>query len=144
MASAGTQVALDETKLNEFMNKVVGDMGAAMNTSLVALGEKLGLYKAMGSSEPMTSTEIAQKTGTAERYVREWLNAQAASGYVNYDPATGKYWLSPEQAFALAQEDSPAYIPGFFLAAVSVAHDVERLMQAFRDGEGVGWHEHHP
>jgi SAM-dependent methyltransferase len=143
MASSGTQPALDEAKLNEFMNKAVGDMGAAMNASLIALGEQLGLYKAMGSGEPMSSAEIAQKTGTAERYVREWLNAQAAGGYVNYDPAAGKYWLSPEQAFALAQDDSPAYIPGFFLAAVSVAHDVERLMQGFRSGEGVGWHEHH-
>ena len=134
---------LSEEKLNEFMMKAIGDMGAAMNASLIAIGEQLGLYKAMGSGEKMTSAELASKTKTAERYVREWLNAQAAGGYVNYDPADGKYWLSPEQAFALAKDDSPAYLPGFFLAAVSVAHDVERLMQGFRTGEGVGWHEHH-
>jgi SAM-dependent methyltransferase len=142
MASS-PQPAIDESKLNEFMNKAIGDMGAAMNASLIAAGEQLGLYKAMGSGELMTSAEVAQKTGTSERYVREWLNAQAAGGYVNYDPASGRYWLSPEQAFALAKDDSPAYIPGFFLAAVSVAHDVERLIEGFRTGEGVGWHEHH-
>jgi SAM-dependent methyltransferase len=142
MASA-PQTAINEAKLNEFMNKAVGDMGAAMHASLIAVGEQLGLYKAMGSGERMTSAELAKRTNTAERYVREWLNAQAASGYANYDPQTSTYWLSPEQAFALANDESPAYIPGFFLAAISVAHDVDKIMQAFKTGEGVGWHEHH-
>ena len=86
MASA-SQTAINEGKLNEFMNKAVGDMGAAMHASLIAVGEQLGLYKAMGSGEHMTSAELAKRTNTAERYVREWLNAQAASGYANYDPA---------------------------------------------------------
>ena len=80
------QPPLNEAKLNEFMNKAVGDMGAAMHASLIAVGEQLGLYKAMGSGERMTSAELAKRTNTAERYVREWLNAQAASGYANYDP----------------------------------------------------------
>src|SRR5271157_4258909 len=143
MASPGTQTPLDEAKLNDFMNKAVVDMGAAINASLIALGDRLGLYKAMGSGEPMTSAEVAQKTGTAERYVREWLNAQAAGGYVSYDAASAKYSLPAEQAFALANEDSPVYLPGFFLAAVSVSHDIDKLLDAFRTGEGVGWHEHH-
>ena len=143
MASAGSQLAPDETKLNDFMNKAVGDMGAAINASLIAIGDRLGLYKAMADGAWMTSTEVARKTGTAERYVREWLNAQAAGGYVSYDAASGKYSLSPEQAFALANEDSPVYLPGFFLAAVSVAHDVDKLLNAFRTVDGVGWHEHH-
>jgi len=143
MATQGTQAPLDEARLNDFMNKAIGDMGAAINASLIALGDRLGLYKAMGSGEPMTSAEVAKKTGTAERYVREWLNAQAAGGYVSYDAASGKYSLPAEQAFALANEDSPVYLPGFFLAAVSVSHDIDKLLDAFRTGEGVGWHEHH-
>jgi SAM-dependent methyltransferase len=137
------QPPLNEAKLNEFMQKAIGDMGAAMNASLIAIGEQLGLYKAMGHGEKMSPAQLAMRTNTAERYVREWLNAQAASGYCNYDSASGKYWLDPEQAFALAKDDSPAYVPGFFLAAVSVAHDVERLMEGFQTGQGVGWHEHH-
>jgi 2-polyprenyl-3-methyl-5-hydroxy-6-metoxy-1,4-benzoquinol methylase len=143
MATQGTQAPLNEAKLNDFMNKAVGDMGAAMMASLIAIGDKLGLYKAMASGKPMSSTEIAKQTNTSERYVREWLNAQAASGYVNYDAATQKYSLSAEQAFALAQDDSPVYLPGFFLAAVSAARDVDKIMRAFTTGEGVGWHEHH-
>lgn len=143
MASAGSQIAPDETKLNEFMNRAVGDMGAAINASLIAIGDRLGLYKAMADGAWMTSAEVAQKTGTTERYVREWLNAQAASSYVSYDAASGKYALSPEQAFALANEESPVYLPGFFLVAVSAARDVEKIINAFRTGEGVGWHEHH-
>jgi len=143
MATQGTQTPLDEAKLNDFMNKAVGDMGAAMMASLIAIGDKLGLYKAMASGEPMTSHEVAQRTSTSERYVREWLNAQAASGYVNYHAAEGKYSLSAEQAFALAQDDSPVYLPGFFLAAVSAARDVDKILHAFTTGEGVGWHEHH-
>jgi SAM-dependent methyltransferase len=143
MATQGTQPALDEAKLNEFMGKAIGDMGAAMMASLIAIGDKLGLYKAMAGAGPISSAELAQKTDTTERYVREWLNAQAASGYVNYDPSSGKYWLSEEQAFALANDDSPVYLPGFFLAAVSAARDVDKIMRAFTTGEGVGWHEHH-
>jgi SAM-dependent methyltransferase len=143
MATPGTQAPLNEAKLNEFMGKAIGDMGAAMSASLIAIGEQLGLYKAMADGTKLTSAELAKKTGTTERYVREWLNAQAAGGYVNYDAASNSYWLSPEQAFALAQDDSPAYLPGFFLAAVSVAHDVENLLRAFKSGDGIGWHEHH-
>src|SRR5271157_4013279 len=142
MASPGTQTVLDEAKLNDFMNKAVVDMGAAINASLIALGDRLGLYKAMGSGEPMTSAEVAQKTGTAERYVREWLNAQAAGGFITYDAATARFTLPDEQALALAVEDSPAYLPGAYQIIAAVLKDEPRITEAFRTGAGVGWHEH--
>ena len=134
---------LNESKLNEFMGKAVLDMGAAMHAVLVRLGDRLGLYKAMADSMPVSPAELAQRTGTHERYIREWLNANAASGYVTYDPATAKYALPPEQAFALAVENSPAFLPGFFQVISSCFNDVAKIEEAFRTGKGVGWHEHH-
>ena len=133
---------IDQAKLEKFMGQAVGEMGAAMNAALVILGERLGLYKAMAGAGPMTSAELAQKTGTAERYVREWLAAQAAGGYVAYDAATGRYTLPDEQAFALAVEDGPAYLPGAFQIISAVFKDQPRIAEAFRTGNGVGWHEH--
>jgi len=105
---------IDQDKLNAFLGHVVGDMGAAMSAVLVVIGDKLGLYKAMAGAGPLTSGELAKKTGTHERYVREWLSAQAAGGYVTYDAATSRFTLPAEQAFALADEGSPAFVPGFF------------------------------
>ncbi len=134
---------IDEAKLNAFMGRAVGDMGAAMHAVLILLGDRLGLYKAMANSGPMTSAELAKRTGTTERYVREWLNANAASGYVTYDSASQKYSLPPEQALALAVENSPAFIPGAFQIISACFHDAGKIEQAFRTGEGVGWHEHH-
>ena len=133
-----TTGALDESKLNAFMGKAVGDMGAALHATLVVVGDKLGLYKAMAGAGWMTSGELAEKTRTAERYVREWLNANAASGYVVYDPATRKYELPPEQAFALTVQD----LSGAFHIISSCFKDEPKITQAFRTGEGVGWHEH--
>ncbi len=133
---------INQAKLEKFMGQAVGEMGAAMNAALVILGERLGLYKAMAGAGPMTSAELAQKTGTTERYVREWLAAQAAGGYVAYDAATGRYTLPDEQAFALAVEDSPAYLPGAFQVISAVIKDQARIAAAFRTGTGVGWHEH--
>jgi hypothetical protein len=98
----------------------------------------------MAGAGPMTSAELASKTGTAECYVREWLAAQAAGGYVTYDAASGRYTLPEEQAFALAVEDSPAYLPGAFQLMTSVLKDEPKLSKAFRTGKGVGWHEHDP
>jgi SAM-dependent methyltransferase len=135
---------IDQGKLERFMEKAVGEMGAAMNAALVLLGEKVGLYKAMAGGGPMSSDELARKTGTNERYVREWLNAQAAGGYVTYDAATQRYTLPDEQALALAVEDSPAYLPGAFQVIASVIKDQPRIAEAFRTGAGVGWHEHDP
>src|SRR5450432_2418541 len=101
-------MTIDDAKLNEFMGKIVGDLGVTMSSALLVLGDRLGLYKAMAALGPVTPADLSRRTETAERYVREWLNAQAASGYVSYDPATARYTLPPEQAFALANDDSPA------------------------------------
>lgn len=134
--------ALDESKLNAFMNQAVQDMGAAMHATLVVIGDKLGLYKAMADAGPLTPDELAAKTSTDERYVREWLNANAASGYLTYDPQSKTYTLPPEQAFALAMEDSPAFLPGAFQIVSAVMRDEPTITEAFRTGRGVGWHEH--
>ncbi|HUI80199.1 MAG TPA: class I SAM-dependent methyltransferase [Bryobacteraceae bacterium] len=138
MATSERALKIDESKLNAFMEKAVNDMGAAMHATLVVVGDKLGLYKAMAGAGPMTSAELAAKTGTTERYVREWLNANAASGYVTYDSGTERYQLPPEQAFALTVQD----LPGAFHIISSCFKDEPKITQAFRTGEGVGWHEH--
>ena len=143
MPSEAQAPAIDKSKLDEFLGKAVNDMGAAMHSTLIVIGERLGLYKAMSGMEPVTPAELAGKTGTNARYVQEWLNANAASGYVTYHATTRRYSLTPEQAFTLANSDSPAYLPGFFLAATSVARDLDKIEDAFRTGKGVGWHEHH-
>jgi SAM-dependent methyltransferase len=135
-------MAIDEERLNQFLGKFVADFGAALHAGLVVIGEKLGLYKAMAEAGPLTSAELAERTGTDERYVREWLNAQAAGGYVEFDAATNRYFLSEEQAFTLADENSPAYLPGAFLVAVSALRAVPQITERFRTGEGFGWHEH--
>jgi 2-polyprenyl-3-methyl-5-hydroxy-6-metoxy-1,4-benzoquinol methylase len=136
-------MALDEQKLNTFLGKFVGDLGATLHAGTVVLGEQLGLYKAL-AEKPMTSAELAAKTATSERYVREWLAAQAAAGYAMYDPETSRYSLSEEQAFALATEGSPAYIPGAFQLALGALKSVPKIAQVFRSGLGFGWHQHHP
>ena len=133
--------ALDMDKLNAFIGQFVGDLGAAVHAGMVVIGEKLGLYKAL-AAEPMTSAQLAAKTKTDERYVREWLASQAAGGYVNYDEATDKFSLSAEQAFSLANEDSPAYLPGAFELALGSLAAVPRIADSFRSGAGMGWHEH--
>src|SRR5215210_262431 len=134
-------MALNEEKLNQLLGKFVADFGATFHAGLVVIGESLGLYKAL-AGEALTPAELAERTGTDERYVREWLNSQAAGEYVQYDPSTGRYSLSEEQAFALADEKSPAYLPGAFLLAVSALRAVPQLTEKFRTGEGFGWHEH--
>ena len=140
--STPAQQPLDQAKLHEFVMRAVGEMGAAMNAALIVIGDKLGLYKAMSGAGPMTSAELAKKTGTAERYVREWLAAQAAGGFVTYDAASGKYTLPPEQALALADETSPVFLPGFFEIVAACVKDEAKITDAFRSGKGVGWHEH--
>jgi SAM-dependent methyltransferase len=133
---------LDMQKLEQFVFKAVDEVGATLNAALVVMGDKLGLYRALAGAGPLTPADLAARTGTAERYVREWLNAQAAGGYVEYDPATGRYTLPPEQAVALTDEDSPAYLPGFFQIALGSVIDSPRIEQAMRSGDGFGWHEH--
>ena len=134
-------MAVNEERLNQLLGRFVADFGAAFHAGLVVIGESLGLYKALAGG-PLTSAELAERTGTHERYVREWLNSQAAGGYVEYDADAGRYSLSEEQAFALADEKSPAYLPGAFLLAVSALRAVPQITERFRTGEGFGWHEH--
>jgi SAM-dependent methyltransferase len=134
---------IDEAKLEAFMEQFVGDLGACATAPLVLIGDKLGLYKALADSEPVTPAELAERTGTRERYIREWLCQQAASGYVEYDPATGTFRLPPEQALALAIDDSPAFIPGAFQLLAAMIKDEPAIAERFRSGEGFGWHEHH-
>lgn len=133
--------ALDMDKLNAFIGRFVTDLGAAVHTGMAVIGEKLGLYKALADG-PMTCSELAAKTQTDERYLREWLSSQAAGGYVTYDEKSGKFSLSAEQAFALANEDSPAYLPGAFELALGSLAAVPRIADSFRTGAGMGWHEH--
>src|ERR1700728_4148786 len=134
-------MALDMDKLNVFVGQFVGDLGAAVHSGMVVIGENLGLYKALVEG-PLTSAELAAKTRTDERYIREWLSSQAAGGYVSYNEQTGKFSLSEEQAFTLANEDSPAYLPGAFQLALGSLAAVPRITEAFRSGAGMGWNEH--
>src|SRR5579871_3518947 len=121
---------VNQEKLNQFLGQMVGELGAAMNGALILIGDKLGLYKGMAGAGPMTSAELAKKTGTAERYVREWLSAQAAGGYVTYDAARQTFTLPDEQAMALAVEGSPAFIPGAFQIIASVIQDEPKIREA--------------
>lgn len=132
---------LDMDKLNALIGQFVADLGAAGHTGMVVIGEKLGLYRALANG-PISSAELATRTQTDERYVREWLASQAAGGYVTYDEKTNEFSLSEEQAFALANEDSPAYLPGAFELALGALAAVPRIADSFRTGAGMGWHEH--
>lgn len=126
------------------MNKVIGELGGAWSASLVIIGDKLGLYKAMSDSRPVTSQELAQKTNTNERYIREWLANQAAGGYLVYDGSNGKYSLPPEHAMALANESSPAFVVGAFQTTSVLMKDEAKIVEAFRTGKGVDWGDHDP
>lgn len=134
--------ALDMDKLHAFVGQFVSDLGAAGHAGMVVIGEKLGLYKALASG-PMSSAELAENTKTDERYLREWLASQAAGGYISYDEKTNKFSLSAEQAFTMANEDSPAYLPGAFELALGSLAAVPRIAESFRTGAGMGWGEHH-
>ena len=142
MSTIEQAVEVDGDKLMQFVFRAVDEVGATLNAALVVLGDKLGLYRAMAGAGPLAPAELADRTGTAERYVREWLNAQAAGGYVEYDPASGRYTLPPEQTVALTDPDSPAYLPGFFQVALGSVLDSPRIVEAARTGAGLGWHEH--
>jgi 2-polyprenyl-3-methyl-5-hydroxy-6-metoxy-1,4-benzoquinol methylase len=133
---------IDEGRLQALMGQVVCDMGAAMSAPLARIGEKLGLYRALAHAGPLSSAEVAERAGVAERYVREWLRGQAAGGYVVYDPHTDRYSLPEEHALALADEDSPFYVLGGFDAVASIQADEQKILERFRTGEGLGWHEH--
>ncbi|OFE15909.1 SAM-dependent methyltransferase [Humibacillus sp. DSM 29435] len=133
---------LDVDKLMAFVFKAVDEVGATLNTALVVLGDKLGYYTTMASG-PVTPAQLAEATATGEPYAREWLGAQAAGGYVEYDATTGRYTLPPEQRAALTDPNSPAYLPGFFQIALGTTHDIDDVLAAARSQAGLGWHEHH-
>lgn len=135
---------VNEQKLNEVVEKAISDLAAGYGGVMVALGDKLGLYRAMAGQGPLSSTEVAKLAGCAERYVREWLNSQAAAGYVVYHPSSETYELTPEQAMVLANEDSPLFLPPAWEVPASMWFDEEKTIEAFRTGRGIGWDEHNP
>jgi len=142
MATASQTRPIDSEKLNTLLGQAVQDMGAALHAALIVIGDKLGLYREMADGKPVTSAELAERTGTAERYVREWLNANAASKYLEYHADSQTYSMTPEQAFILGMEDTPVHLPGFFHMVASCMKDEEKLTEIFRTGKGFGWHEH--
>ena len=137
-------MALDEAKVQEFVFKAMADLGGALTAAQVVIGDKLGLYRAMAGAGPMTPAEIARRTETHERSIREWLAAQAASGYLTYDAESGRYALPDEHAAALADEESPACVLGGFQGMSAAIRSTAKIAEAFRHGSGVGWHEHDP
>jgi SAM-dependent methyltransferase len=136
-------MVVDEAKLHEFIGRAVGEWGAIESALLTFIGDKLGLFKAMAGAGALTPEELAKKTGTHPRIIREWLAAQAAGGFVTYNPAAGSYTLPEEQAFALTNENSPAYIVGFYQIIAGLFKDQEKIIEAFRTGKGLGWGDHH-
>jgi hypothetical protein len=135
---------IDEAKLMEFVGKAVGDLGATFHAGTILVGEKVGLDRALADAGPATSTELASRLALEERYVREWLTAQTASGYVNYDPASGCFSMTPEQAFALTDPDGPVYLPGAFQLALATVKSESRIAGAFKTGQRMAWGEHDP
>ena len=143
MTTTQPAIEIDGEKLMQFVFRAVGEAGATLNAALVVMGDKLGYYRIMAADGPVSAAELAERSGTAEPYVREWLNAQAAGEFVTYDPGSGRYTLPAEHAVALTVEDSPAFLPGMFQIALGTVHDAGRVLDAARNGSGVGWHEHH-
>lgn len=133
---------IDEAKLGSLLEQMVGEMGAAAVAPLVILGDRLGLYKALAGHGPLTTEALADRTGTTERYVREWCAAQAGSGYIEHDAATGRFHMSPEQQAVFADEDSPTCMTGGYYGIASMFIDEPKIAHAFRTGEGVGWGDH--
>ena len=135
-------MSINEEKLNDLLGRFLNDFGATFHAAMAVIGDKLGLYKTLAEAGPVTSQELAKRTGTAERYVREWLASQAAGGYASYDSQTQRFFLTEEQAFALTDENGPVFLPGAFQLALSTVRSEPRIATAFKTGEGVGWHEH--
>jgi SAM-dependent methyltransferase len=144
MTTIQEPAAVNPDKLMSFVFRAVDEVGATLNTALVVMGDKLGLYRALADGGPLTPADLAARTGIAERYAREWLSAQAAGGFADYDPDSGRYSLPPEQAVALTDQSSPAYLPGLFQIALGSVLDSPRITEAARTGAGIGWHEHVP
>jgi SAM-dependent methyltransferase len=137
-------MTVDQAKLDKFMEKAVLDIGATASAALVILGDKLGIYKALADAGPSTPSELSLRTGTSERYIREWLANQAAGGYIMYDLTGKKYFMTQEQVYALAKDDSPVFLPGAFQVMASIIKDEPKIRKAFVTGKGVDWGEHDP
>ena len=133
---------IDPDKLMAFVFRAVGEVGAALNAALVVMGDKLGYYRALAERGPLTAAELARISSTGEKYAREWLNAQAAGGFVDYTPESGTYAICPEYAIALTDESSPAFLPGLFQIAHGTIADASRIIELARTGDGLGWHDH--
>jgi len=142
MTTTQEPTQVDTDKLMQFVFRAVDEVGATLNAALVVMGDKLGYYRDLAAHGPSTPSALAERTGTSEPYAREWLNAQAAGAYVTYDPTTGAYTLPPEQTVALTDEDSPAFLPGFFQIALGTVNGTSHILEAARSGAGYGWHEH--
>ena len=142
MTTTSPTTTIDEQRLMGFVFRAVDEIGATLNTALVVMGDRLGYYRALVELGPTTPAELAARTDTESHYAREWLDAQAAGGIVDYDPATGRYTLPAEHAVALTDETSPAYLPGFFQIAHGTVADAAHIIAAARSGGGMGWHEH--
>jgi SAM-dependent methyltransferase len=136
-------MAIDEAKLNAFLGKAVGDLGAAVSAVLISIGDELGLYRELAKG-PLTPQQLADRTSTSERYIREWLSNQAAGGYVDYSPATGEFSLNAEQALCLADPNGPVDLPGAYSIIQDLYHVRARALENFRSGKGMEWGEHHP
>ncbi|KRA72971.1 SAM-dependent methyltransferase [Lysobacter sp. Root667] len=136
-------MSIDEARLNEFLGRAVGDLGASISATLMLVGDQLGYYRAL-AKEALSPAELASRTGTNERYVREWLGNQAAGGYVEYDAGNGRYSLSEEQALCLADPGGPVDLPGAYSIVEAAFHALERTKDNFRTGAGMEWGEHHP
>jgi hypothetical protein len=141
MTTTKDRRAVDQDLLGAFLGRAIGDLGATVSAALVVLGDRLGLYRAMADGTPVTADDLAARTGTAVAYLRPWLANQAAGGYVEYDPATQAWSLTPEQSYALAQEHSTAFFPGSMQLALGILRDVPAIEERFRTGAGFGWHE---
>src|ERR1700737_1507720 len=139
----GASMSINQDKLHEFLGKAIVDFGATFNAALIRIGDKLGLYKALAKNGPQTPAQLANSTNTSGRYIREWLSEQAAGGYIPYDAAKGTFHLSEEQAFAMADESSPVFLPGAFQVALAAIKAEEQITERFKTGEGMGWDEHH-
>jgi SAM-dependent methyltransferase len=141
--TSSSQATIDNEKLQQFMGKVLSDFGGAASSVLVYIGDKLGLYKAMSDfGKPITSEELANSTGTSERYIREWLANQAAGGYLVYDSSSQRYTLPIEHAQALVNENSSAYVAGGFQVMMSLFRDEPKFLEVFKTGKGIAWGEH--
>ena len=142
MTTTDQPPVLDEAKLMDFVFRAVDEVGATLNCALVVMGDRLGYYRTMAEHGPLAAPELAERTGTGEKYAREWLNGQAAGGFVTYDPGTGDYMLPPEHVVALTDESSPAFLPGFFQIAFGTVRDAHRIFELAQDGDGLSWGAH--